>query len=85
MAQIGPGLFVGTEARYLRSYEGLGLDNFAGHGFFVGPTIYAELSERSWILFAWNVQVWVALMVPSELPKSEPVKSVIPSGPTNRT
>jgi hypothetical protein len=32
MAQIGPGLFVGTEARYLRSYEGLGLDNFAGHG-----------------------------------------------------
>jgi len=57
MAQIGPGLFVGTEARYLRSYEGLGLDNFAGHGFFVGPTIHAKLSERSWILFAWNVQV----------------------------
>ena len=57
MAQIGPDLFVGTEARYLRSYEGLGLDNFAGHGFFVGPTIYANLSERSWILFAWNVQI----------------------------
>jgi hypothetical protein len=57
MAQIAPGLFVGTEARYLRSYEGLGLDNFAGHGFFVGPTIYAKLSERSWILFAWNVQI----------------------------
>jgi hypothetical protein len=57
MAQIGPNLFVGTEARYLRSYEGLGFDNFAGHGFFVGPTIYANLSERSWILFAWNVQI----------------------------
>jgi hypothetical protein len=57
MAQIGPDLFVGTEARYLRSYEGLGFDNFAGHGFFVGPTIYANLSERSWILFAWNVQI----------------------------
>jgi hypothetical protein len=57
MAQIGPDLFVGTEARYLRSYDGLGLDGFAGHGFFVGPTIYAKLSERSWILLAWNVQV----------------------------
>ena len=57
VVQIGPDLFVGTEARYLRSYDGLGLDGFAGHGFFVGPTIYAKLSERSWILLAWNVQV----------------------------
>jgi len=57
MAQIGPDLFVGTEARYLRSYDGLGLDGFAGHGFFVGPTIYAKLSEHSWILLAWSVQV----------------------------
>ena len=57
MAQIGPDLFVGTEARYLRSYDGLGLDRFAGHGFFVGPTIYAKLSEHSWILLAWSVQV----------------------------
>jgi hypothetical protein len=38
-------------------WEGLGFDNFAGHGFFVGPTIYANLSERSWILLAWNVQI----------------------------
>src|SRR5262249_27715969 len=57
MGQDCPGLFVGTEARYLRCYEGLGLDKFEGHGFFVGPTIYAKLSERSWILFAWNVQI----------------------------
>jgi hypothetical protein len=57
MVRIGPDIFVGTEARYLRSYEGLGLDSFAGQGFFVGPTMYAQLSERSWILLAWNVQV----------------------------
>jgi hypothetical protein len=31
------------------------LDGFAGHGFFVGPTVYAKLSERSWILLAWSV------------------------------
>jgi hypothetical protein len=57
MAQIGPDLFVGIEARYLRSYDGLGLDCFAGHSFFVGPTIYTKLSERFWILLAWNVQI----------------------------
>ena len=57
MAQIGPDLFIGTEARYLRSYDGLGLDSFTGHGFFFGPTVHAKLSERSWILLAWSVQV----------------------------
>jgi hypothetical protein len=46
MAQIGPHLFVGTEARDLRSCDGLGLDGFAGHGFFIGPTVYAKPSER---------------------------------------
>jgi hypothetical protein len=57
MVQVRPGIFVGTEARYLRSYEGLGLDRFEGHAFFVGPTVYAKLSERSWILLAWSAQV----------------------------
>jgi hypothetical protein len=51
------GIFVGTEARYLRSYEGLGLDRFEGHAFFLGPTVYAKLSERSWIVLAWSAQV----------------------------
>jgi hypothetical protein len=57
MVQVRPGIFVGTEARYLRSYGGLGLDRFEGHAFFVGPTAYAKLSERSWIVLAWSAQV----------------------------
>ena len=57
MAQIRPGIFVGGEARYLRRYDGLGLDAFAGQGFFIGPTIYATLSERAWIALAWSAQV----------------------------
>ena len=57
MAQIQPGIFVGGEARYLRRYDGLGLDAFAGQGFFIGPTIYANLSERAWIALAWSAQV----------------------------
>jgi hypothetical protein len=57
MVQIRPGIFVGTEARYLRSYEGLGLDRFEGHAFFFGPTVYAKLSKHSWIALAWSAQV----------------------------
>jgi len=57
MVQIRPGIFVGAEARYLRSYEGLGLDRFEGHALFFGPTVYAKLSARSWIALAWSAQV----------------------------
>jgi hypothetical protein len=57
MAQIRSGIFVGGEARYLRRYEGMGLDLFAGHGFFVGPSIYVKLSEKAWIAAAWSEQV----------------------------
>jgi hypothetical protein len=57
MAQVGSGIFVGGEARYLRKYDGLGLDTLAGQGFFIGPTIYAKLSEKAWIAVAWSAQV----------------------------
>jgi hypothetical protein len=57
MAQIRPGIFVGGEARYLRQYDGIGLDNLAGQGLFVGPTFYAKISERAWFTLAWSAQV----------------------------
>jgi hypothetical protein len=57
MAQVRSGVFVGGEARYLRKYEGLGLDTFAGQGFFIGPTVYVKLSEKAWIAAAWSAQV----------------------------
>lgn len=57
MAQVHSGIFVGGEARYLRKYDGLGLDTLAGQGFFAGPTIYVKLSERAWIAAAWSAQV----------------------------
>jgi hypothetical protein len=57
MAQIRSGIFIGGEARYLRKYDGFGLDNFAGHGFFIGPTVYFKFSERAWMTLAWSAQV----------------------------
>jgi hypothetical protein len=57
MAQVRPGVFVGGEARYLRQYEGIGLDNLAGQGLFVGPTVYFKISPRAWMALAWSSQV----------------------------
>jgi hypothetical protein len=58
MAQILPGFLIGGETRYLRKYEGIGLDEFAGQALFAGPTAYLQLSERSRLTFAWSAQVW---------------------------
>jgi hypothetical protein len=56
MTQLRPGLFVGGEARYLRKYEGIGLDGFMGEALFVGPTAYFQLSERSRLTATWSLQ-----------------------------
>jgi hypothetical protein len=58
MAQIRPGFLVGGEVRYLRKYEGIGLEEFAGQALFAGPTAYLQLSERSRLTVAWSVQAW---------------------------
>lgn len=57
MAQIRPGIFVGGEARYLRQYDGFGLNRLAGQGLFAGPTLYVKFSERAWMTLAWSAQV----------------------------
>ena len=58
MVQARPGLFLGGEARYLRRYEGIGLEEFAGQALFIGPTAYFQLSKRSRLTAAWSVQAW---------------------------
>jgi hypothetical protein len=58
MAQMRPGFFVGGEARYLRKYEGIGLQEFAGEALFVGPTAYFRLSESSRLTLSWSSQAW---------------------------
>jgi hypothetical protein len=58
MAQLRPGFFLGGEVRYLRKYEGLGLDELAGQALFIGPTAYLKLSEKSRLTASWSVQAW---------------------------
>jgi hypothetical protein len=56
-AQLLPGVLIGAEARFLRAYDGLGLDRLTGQTLFVGPTFYASFSERFWMGAAWSIQV----------------------------
>jgi hypothetical protein len=58
MAQMRPGFLMGGEARYLRKYEGIALQEFSGEALFVGPTAYFQLSERSRLTLAWSFQAW---------------------------
>jgi hypothetical protein len=58
MMQLRPGFLIGGELRYLRRYDGIGLDSFAGQALFAGPTAYWQLSERSRLTVAWSPQVW---------------------------
>jgi hypothetical protein len=58
MAQLRPGFYLGGEARYLRTYAGLGLQEFSGDALFVGPTAFLQLSPRAWLAAAWSTQAW---------------------------
>jgi hypothetical protein len=58
MTRVLPNLLVGGEARYLRKYEGIGLEEFTGQALFLGPTAYFQLSERSRLTAAWSFQTW---------------------------
>jgi hypothetical protein len=55
--QVRTGVMIGAEARYLRSYDGLGLDALNGQALFVGPTFYAKFNDKVWMSAAWSVQV----------------------------
>lgn len=56
-AQIRPGMFLGAEARYLRSHDGLAMGALKGDAFFFGPTFYSKLTDHSFLSLAWNAQL----------------------------
>jgi len=63
--QVMPNVFVGTEVRSLRHYEGLGLNSFAGQALYIGPTLYATVGQGYFLSAAWNLQVWGAVAASS--------------------
>jgi hypothetical protein len=55
MYRVGS-VMLGAEARYLRKYESLGLNNFAGQAFFVGPTAFVPLNDPWSVTISWTIQ-----------------------------
>jgi hypothetical protein len=58
MTQLRPGFFLGGEARYLRKYDGIGLEELSGQALYLGPVAYLQLSERSRLTATWSMQAW---------------------------
>lgn len=58
MMQVRAHVLLGGEARYMRRYEGVGLNELAGQALFVGPTAYFQLSQRTRLTASWSAQVW---------------------------
>ena len=55
-SQVQQGVSFGTEARYLRTYDGLDLTAIAGDPLFVGPTMFVRFSKTLSISGAWDFQ-----------------------------
>jgi hypothetical protein len=62
MVRVRPDIMLGGEVRYFRTYAGIGLDDLAGQAFFVGPTAYFQLSDRSRLTASWSAQAWGRLV-----------------------
>jgi hypothetical protein len=56
--QVKPGVWMGGEVRYFRSYEGAALETFTGQALYLGPTLYAKLGEKAWLSAAFSFQLW---------------------------
>lgn len=55
--QLMPNVLVGGEARYLRAYNGMGIDRLCGEALYVGPTFSMKLSKMLGLSGTVNYQV----------------------------
>jgi hypothetical protein len=56
-ARASASLWLGAEARYLRSYDGATLNVFSGHALYLGSTVFAALPNNFWLSAALDFQV----------------------------
>jgi hypothetical protein len=54
---VGAGVFLGSEVRYLSTYQGTFLNHDDAQAFFLGPSLFARLSNSFAIKLAWSIQV----------------------------
>lgn len=56
-AQVAKDIFLGGEVRYLAAYEGATFGDRSGWGVFIGPSLYAQVTESFFVKAAWSVQI----------------------------
>lgn len=56
--RIAPSVLIGGEIRYVRAYEGLGLDRFEGDALYVGPTFSTTPAKHMGLSGSFGVQVY---------------------------
>ena len=49
---------VGGEVWYVRHYDTLGPSAFTGDAILVGPSLYIQLTPKTFMTAAWNAEVW---------------------------
>ncbi len=52
-----PPLLIGAELGYFRHYDGIGLNSFTGDALFLGPTLYLQLTRKSFLTADWASQI----------------------------
>lgn len=55
--RITPNVTLGGELEYYRAYDGAGLNAFAGHALYVGPTCFIELTNKIHLAAAFSTQI----------------------------
>ncbi len=56
-ALIRPNVFLGAEVRYLSAFQGTFLNRSDGYAITLGPSLCLQLSEKSFLKFAWASQI----------------------------
>lgn len=56
-AQVVKDVFLGGEIRYLAAYDGATFGDRQGWGVYLGPTIYAQVTESFFVKAAWSFQI----------------------------
>ncbi|MBS0640420.1 MAG: hypothetical protein JSS43_11145 [Proteobacteria bacterium] len=55
--QWAPGFFFGGEIRWLRAYDGMGLNTYQGQGVFLGPSMFWHFLDNAYLSAAFSWQV----------------------------
>lgn len=55
--QIVPKVVIGADFWYMQHYQGVGFNTFTGDAYYLGPTLYWQVSSKMLVSAAWEAQI----------------------------